>query len=178
MLAVNPLRCLAPRSPDYPSALLRGGADWTPPVIHALGKLALLLQPLTALFCSTQCPGQVFLRAFDQVAQLRNTGRAVISGFPHPGGVQACPRPSLFCSRLQTGHTHNRATSECLPELAQVPCSRELKRSQPRGDQGGPAGLGFEVVPLPVVAAAGAGFVSFDQMLPVFSSFYRFCRIL
>ena len=84
MLAVNPLRFLEPHSPDYPPALLRGAADWTPPVIHALGKLALLRQPLTALFCSTQCPGDVILRAFDQVAQLRDTGRAVISGFHTP----------------------------------------------------------------------------------------------
>ncbi len=53
-------------------------------VIHALGNLALLRQPLTALFCSTQCSGQVILRAFDQVAQFRDTIRAVINGLHTP----------------------------------------------------------------------------------------------
>jgi predicted Rossmann fold nucleotide-binding protein DprA/Smf involved in DNA uptake len=64
--------------------LLRGGSGCTPPVFHAQGNLALLRQPLTALFCSTKCPGEVILRAFDQVAQLRDAGRAVISGFHTP----------------------------------------------------------------------------------------------
>jgi predicted Rossmann fold nucleotide-binding protein DprA/Smf involved in DNA uptake len=73
-----------PRSPDYPPALLLGGAGWTPPVIHTLGNLALLRQPLTALCSSTQCPGEVILRSFDQVAQLRDAGTAVISGFDTP----------------------------------------------------------------------------------------------
>ena len=36
------------------------------------------------MFCSTQCPGEVIFRAFDQVAQLRDAGRAVISGFHTP----------------------------------------------------------------------------------------------
>jgi predicted Rossmann fold nucleotide-binding protein DprA/Smf involved in DNA uptake len=73
-------------SPDYPSALLRssGSESGTPPVIHVIGEAALLRQPLTALFCSTKCPGQVILDAFDRIAQLRDAGRAVISGFHTP----------------------------------------------------------------------------------------------
>jgi len=44
------------------------------------------------MFCSTQCPGEVIFRAFDQVAQLRDAGRAVISGFPPTeiAGCRAC----------------------------------------------------------------------------------------
>jgi hypothetical protein len=41
-------------------------------------------QPLTALFCSSKCPGNVVLPAYDRVAQLRDEGRCVISGFHSP----------------------------------------------------------------------------------------------
>jgi len=73
-----------PGSPTYPPALLRGGPNWTPPVIHVLGNAALLRQPLTALFCSSGCPGQLILQSFDLVAHFRDEERAVISGFHTP----------------------------------------------------------------------------------------------
>jgi predicted Rossmann fold nucleotide-binding protein DprA/Smf involved in DNA uptake len=75
---------LHPGTPDYPVVLLRGGAGWVPPVINALGDLALLHQPLTALFCSAKCPGRVILPAYDLAARWRDAGRAVISGFHSP----------------------------------------------------------------------------------------------
>jgi hypothetical protein len=42
------LAIIQPGSPDYPAALLRSDAGWTPPVIQTIGNLALLRQPLTA----------------------------------------------------------------------------------------------------------------------------------
>src|ERR1035437_1698385 len=75
---------LQPGTPDYPAALLRGLAGSTPPVLHALGNLALLGQPLTALFCSAKCPGHLILPAYDLAASWRDAGRAVISGFHSP----------------------------------------------------------------------------------------------
>jgi len=74
---------IPPNSPDYPPALLRGGANSTP-VLHVIGSAAPLRQPLTALFCSTKCPGAASLDAFDRIAQLRDAGRAIISGFHTP----------------------------------------------------------------------------------------------
>ncbi len=47
-------RSIHPSAPEYPRALLAGPA---PPLLHALGNLNLLRQPLAAIFCSNQCPG-------------------------------------------------------------------------------------------------------------------------
>lgn len=75
---------IQPGSPDYPSALLCAGTSPPPHEIHALGNLALLRQPLTALFCSTKCPGHLILPAYDQAARWRDAGHCVISGFHSP----------------------------------------------------------------------------------------------
>jgi predicted Rossmann fold nucleotide-binding protein DprA/Smf involved in DNA uptake len=75
---------IQPGTPDYPAALLRDGVGWAPPVIHALGNLAILRKPLMALFCSAKCPGRVILPAYDLAARWRDGGRAVISGFHSP----------------------------------------------------------------------------------------------
>ena len=39
---------------------------------------------LTALFCSARCPGKLILRTYDQVAQWRDAGHCVVSGFHSP----------------------------------------------------------------------------------------------
>jgi predicted Rossmann fold nucleotide-binding protein DprA/Smf involved in DNA uptake len=75
---------IQPGTPDYPAALLRNGVSRAPQVIHALGNLAMLRQPLMALFCSAKCPGHVILPAYDLAARWRDAGRAVISGFHSP----------------------------------------------------------------------------------------------
>ena len=68
----------------YPARLReRMGAD-TPPRLTALGNLALLALPKTALFCSARCPGKVILTTYDQAAKWRDAGRCVISGFHSP----------------------------------------------------------------------------------------------
>lgn len=73
-----------PASPDYPPALGREGSGTLPTPLCGLGNLALLRQPLTALLCSVRCPGSLILQAFDRAAQLRDAGRAVVSGFHTP----------------------------------------------------------------------------------------------
>ena len=75
---------IQPGTPEYPAALLRDGVGWAPSVIHALGNLAILRQPLMALFCSAKCPGRVILPAYDLAARWHDAGRAVISGFHSP----------------------------------------------------------------------------------------------
>jgi hypothetical protein len=40
--------------------------------------------PKAALFCSARCPGAAILRAYDQAAHWRDTGRCIISGFHSP----------------------------------------------------------------------------------------------
>ncbi|MHB8521521.1 MAG: DNA-processing protein DprA [Limisphaerales bacterium] len=69
---------------EYPAHLReRLGAD-APPKLTALGNLALLRLPKTALFCSAHCPGNVILTAYDQAVKWRDAGRCVISGFHSP----------------------------------------------------------------------------------------------
>jgi predicted Rossmann fold nucleotide-binding protein DprA/Smf involved in DNA uptake len=58
--------------------------DTAPAQVFALGNLNLLALPKTALFCSTRCPGDAILRAYDQAAKWRDAGRCVISGFHSP----------------------------------------------------------------------------------------------
>ncbi len=72
---------LEPGAPNYPPAQLAGAAT---PRLQAIGNADLLRQPLTALFCSNQCPGDAILPALDLAAQFRDACRAVISGFHTP----------------------------------------------------------------------------------------------
>jgi predicted Rossmann fold nucleotide-binding protein DprA/Smf involved in DNA uptake len=70
-----------PGAHEYPRALLRGSQ---PPTLYAIGNDEILRQPITAIFCSNKCPGTAILRALDLAAELRDTNRAVISGFHTP----------------------------------------------------------------------------------------------
>lgn len=75
---------LCPEHPGWPARLsLRLGGE-CPARLHTLGDASLLAAPLTALFCSARCPGEAILRAYDQAARWRDTGRAVIGGFHSP----------------------------------------------------------------------------------------------
>ncbi len=68
----------------YPAVLHeRFGTD-APVRLSALGNLALLALPKTALFCSAHCPGSAILPAYDQAARWRDEGRCIISGFHSP----------------------------------------------------------------------------------------------
>ena len=51
-----------------------------PPTVSR-GNRGLLEQPLNALFCSSRCPGDLILRAYDAACALRHGGVPVIGGF-------------------------------------------------------------------------------------------------
>ncbi len=56
-----------------------------PPVeFHAHGNLALLDHPATAFLCSTACPGDKILEAYEWARRQCDTGGTVISGFHTP----------------------------------------------------------------------------------------------
>ncbi len=100
---VSPITTLTPEHPCWPRQLLpRLGAD-APRELSALGAQALLASPLTALFCSACCPGEAILRAYDQAAHWRDTGRAVIGGFHSPMEHECLrillrgPQPVIIC---------------------------------------------------------------------------------
>ena len=55
-----------------------------PPGIAHRGNLQLLEEPLTALFCSKQCPGDLILKTYDLARAMRDAGMPVIGGFQTP----------------------------------------------------------------------------------------------
>jgi hypothetical protein len=75
---------LNPTDTRYPARLGKRLGTNTVPQLSALGSLDLLALPKTALFCSTSCPGQAILAAYDQAARWRDVGRCIISGFHSP----------------------------------------------------------------------------------------------
>lgn len=69
---------------QYPNRLRERLGDAAPARIFTLGQVELLALPKTALFCSARCPGAAILRAYDQAARWRDSGRCVVSGFHSP----------------------------------------------------------------------------------------------
>ena len=55
-----------------------------PPETAHLGNLRLLDEPLTALFCSNRCPGDLILKTYDLARALRDADIPVIGGFQTP----------------------------------------------------------------------------------------------
>ncbi|MDE0165954.1 MAG: DNA-processing protein DprA [Bryobacterales bacterium] len=55
-----------------------------PPVTFHRGNLRLLEEPLTALFCSIRCPGDLILKTYDLAREMRDAGAPVIGGFQTP----------------------------------------------------------------------------------------------
>jgi predicted Rossmann fold nucleotide-binding protein DprA/Smf involved in DNA uptake len=70
--------------PVYPPRLQERLGQQAPTTLTALGNVALLSQPKTALFCSVRCPGDAILGAYDAARKLRDEGVTVISGFHSP----------------------------------------------------------------------------------------------
>jgi len=67
------------------------------------GDASVLERPLTALFCSKQCPGNLILETFDLVRALRDQGVLFISGFHSPMEKDCLkillrgPHPVVWC---------------------------------------------------------------------------------
>ena len=51
------------------------------PKVKSKGNLSLLDEPLTALFCSNRCPGDLILKTYDLTRAMRDAGIPVIGGF-------------------------------------------------------------------------------------------------
>ncbi len=83
MTALN-ATLLRPESAAWPSCLTERLGKDAPRALHALGPLAILAAPRTALFCSARTPGDAILRVHDAAQRLRDEGVTVISGFHSP----------------------------------------------------------------------------------------------
>lgn len=74
---------LTPDHPEYPPVLRTADEDrWAR--LWALGDVSLLREKYLGLFCSTRCPGDVVLRAYETARALRDGGIPVIGGFHTP----------------------------------------------------------------------------------------------
>ena len=80
----HPLQVIDQNSPSYPILLDKRLGKKAPVRLWAIGRLALISLPKTALFCSKSCPGDAVLRAMDQALKWRKHGRCIISGFHSP----------------------------------------------------------------------------------------------
>ena len=67
--------------PAYPSSIAEYLADNAPKTITAIGNPDILQSKTLAIFCSNKCPGNIILKTYDLLRQLRERGIAVISGF-------------------------------------------------------------------------------------------------
>ncbi len=52
--------------------------------VKSKGNLSLLDEPLTALFCSKRCPGDLIFKTYDLARAMRDVGVPVIGGFQTP----------------------------------------------------------------------------------------------
>ena len=73
-----------PDDPLWPKCLTERLGKDAPRALHAIGPVALLAAPKTALFCSARTPGGAILRAHDSARRMRDEGVTVISGFHSP----------------------------------------------------------------------------------------------
>jgi len=78
------VRYLTKNSVEYPSILIKRLGNDAPETIAYIGDINILALQKTALFCSKDTPASVILYAYDKIAELRDSGRCVISGFHSP----------------------------------------------------------------------------------------------
>ncbi len=68
-------------SGSYPEALSRYLGHHAPKTLAAIGNPDILQNQSLAVFCSNKCPGNIILKTYDLLRQLRGSGIAVVSGF-------------------------------------------------------------------------------------------------
>ena len=107
---------LSPQDTRYPAKLRAWYGKDSLPLVHLSGNIDILCTahtPLSALFCSRDCPGSLLLPAMDLVTMLREKEKIVISGFHSPleqeglhillrgkQSVIICPARSIHTMRM------------------------------------------------------------------------------
>ena len=75
------IRYLHRDNSDYPVSLHKILGENAPIRIAFRGNPEILQNRMLALFCSVKCPGNLILKTYDLVQELRHTGVTVIGGF-------------------------------------------------------------------------------------------------
>src|SRR4030042_2254982 len=68
-------------SGSYPEALSRYLGQHAPMALSCIGNTDILQSKTLAIFCSNKCPGNIILKTYDVMRQIRERGITVISGF-------------------------------------------------------------------------------------------------
>ena len=71
------IRTISRNSAEYPRNVELCLGESVPDKLFVVGEPDVLDAPLTALFCSSKCPGSVILKTYDLAQKLRAEGRAV-----------------------------------------------------------------------------------------------------
>lgn len=102
-------------SPDYPANVELFLGEDAPAAVYSLGNSAILSRDSkTALFCSSKCPGDAILKAYDLAQRLRAEGKTVISGFHSPMEKECLaillrsPHPVIMCPARGLGNMRIR----------------------------------------------------------------------
>jgi predicted Rossmann fold nucleotide-binding protein DprA/Smf involved in DNA uptake len=80
MTRFSPFRIQQGKS-NYPSSVTKYLTMDAPRIITAIGNLDILQNKSLAVFCSNKCPGNIILKTYDLMRQVRERGITVISGF-------------------------------------------------------------------------------------------------
>ena len=75
------IQAIENNDPIYPSSLKKFLAEKTPSKVFAIGNTDILQNKPLAIFCSNKCPGNIILKTYDLMRQIRDSGITVISGF-------------------------------------------------------------------------------------------------
>jgi len=83
------MHCHQIHSLSLESAVFRRGfssfiGSWVRGTICGLGNLEILQKSKLALFCSTRCPGELIVQAYEVAQTLRDGGVTVVGGFHSP----------------------------------------------------------------------------------------------
>src|SRR3989304_2662916 len=68
-------------SGSYPEVLSRYLGHHAPKTLTAIGNPDILQSKTLTIFCSNKCPGNIILKTYDVMRQIRKRGITVISGF-------------------------------------------------------------------------------------------------
>ena len=103
MMPPEHIQSIPRSSPDYPRNVEIYLGDESPETVCLIGRKTILDSRLTALVCSSKCPGAAILKTYDLAQRLRAEGRTVISGFHSPMEKECMevllrsPNPVILC---------------------------------------------------------------------------------
>jgi len=114
-MSVHSPRDVNRESADYPANVELFLGEESPATVSMVGDVDILASDQkTALFCSSKCPGDAILKAYDLAQRLRAEGRIVISGFHSPMEKECLaillrsPNPVIMCPARGLGNMRIR----------------------------------------------------------------------